>query len=160
MFCPIVTTTFAHLFHTLVWLRPDIIKGGWREVAKISMFLRMCQIATFAFTMGTYRASMTYWQMKALFIIVGQALNMSVYHKLGLEGVYYGNLYNKNLPIVKDWPFNSLRDPQYVGAMLTHQGVFLFYPYLECFGIHLYSMLWFVATSYIEQVPSLKTKDS
>ena len=161
MIYPIVTTTFAHLFHTLVWLRPDIIAGGWREVARISIFLRLFQSAAFVFFMWKYKSDTTWWQLKAMFILIGQALNLSVYHKLGLEGVYYGSMYNKNVKVVGGWPFNCIRDPQYIGCLLTHQGVFLFYPYVECFLIHVYSMLWYVVAIGVEQLPQtpLKIKD-
>ena len=35
---------------------------------------------------------------------------------LGEDGVYYGSRFGKNIPWVNAWPYNSLRDPQYLGA--------------------------------------------
>lgn len=156
MFYPVIATTCTHLFHALVWLRPDLIKRGWKDVARVSMFFRICQIGTLAFTVGKYHPNMNFWVMKAMIIMVGQLLNLSVYYTLGPEGVYYGSLYNKNLPIISGWPFNVCRDPQYVGSVLTLYGIFLLFPYFEIFAINMYAILWFITTAYIENIPQIK----
>ena len=155
MFYPLVATTCTHLFHALVWLRPDLIKRGWKDVARVSMFFRICQVGALAFTVGKYPVNMNGWIMKFIIIMVGQLLNFSVYYTLGLEGVYYGSLYNKNLPIIHGWPFNVCKDPQYVGAVLTLYGIFLFFPYFEIFVNTVYGILWFITTAYIEKIPQI-----
>lgn len=49
----------------------------------------------------------------------GQAMNVKVYELLGVQGVYYGVRFGKHIPWVTAWPYNMVRDPQYIG---TSQG--------------------------------------
>ena len=51
-------------------------------------------------------------------------LNLSIYHAIGRDGVYYGCRLGKDVPWVSGWPFNVVQHPQYVGSILTVWGCF------------------------------------
>ncbi|BFG24813.1 hypothetical protein CerSpe_110870 [Prunus speciosa] len=52
-------------------------------------------------------------------IAFGQFLNFRVYQLLGESGTYYGVRFGKNIPWVTEFPFGYIRDPQYVGSILS-----------------------------------------
>lgn len=155
MFLTNLTTTCTHLFYALVWLRPDLIKGGVRNVIRVGITARALQLFFFSLVLYGYEISLRFSSFKMLFIIVGQLLNLSVYDKLGLEGVYYGSQFKK-LPIISEFPYTVCSNPQYVGCVLTHYGILLFWPYQEVCLITLYSILWYFATTEIEKIPKIK----
>jgi methylene-fatty-acyl-phospholipid synthase len=62
----------------------------------------------------------------ALLVIVGQALNVSVFYRLGSEGVFYGRRFGRPVSWIRAFPFSWTDHPQYVGTVLTIWGVFLF----------------------------------
>jgi hypothetical protein len=61
----------------------------------------------------------------ATLMIAGQALNVSVFHRLGKLGVFYGNKLGYRIPWSRKFPFSCLKHPQYVGALMTIWGFFL-----------------------------------
>eukprot|EP00667_Euglena_gracilis_P020479 EG_transcript_22198 len=56
-------------------------------------------------------------------LLIGQALNWSVYFTIGKAGVYYGCRLGAKVPWVSGPPFTLCRHPQYIGAMLSLLGV-------------------------------------
>jgi len=58
-------------------------------------------------------------------VVTGQALNTYVYTTIGSRGVYYGTAFGLRVPWSTGLPFRVLRDPQYLGAMLTYTGAAL-----------------------------------
>ncbi|KAF6167441.1 hypothetical protein GIB67_018761 [Kingdonia uniflora] len=42
-----------------------------------------------------------------------------VYQLLGESGIYYGVRFGKNIPWVTEFPFGYIRDPQYVGSIMS-----------------------------------------
>jgi isoprenylcysteine carboxyl methyltransferase (ICMT) family protein YpbQ len=61
----------------------------------------------------------------AVLIIFGQALNASVFVRLGPKGVFYACELGHDVPYVEGFPFSWFRHPQYVGTVLSIWGVFL-----------------------------------
>ena len=61
-----------------------------------------------------------------LLVIAGQALNVSVFHRLGSVGVFYGARLGREVSWTRAFPFSWIDHPQYVGTVLTIWGVFLF----------------------------------
>lgn len=151
----IISTTCTHLFYALVWLRPDLIRGGVNSITQVSIAGKGAQLMSMAAVMYRYASDWRYYEIKVALIIIGQILNLTVYNKLGLEGVYYGGQFKK-LPMITSFPYNITPNPQYIGCMLTQYGVFLFYPYREMLIISVYSMLWYILTSEIEKIPKIK----
>jgi len=60
-----------------------------------------------------------------LLILVGQALNVSVFRRLGKTGVFYGVRFGYQVPWVEGFPFSLLKHPQYVGTVLSIWGFFM-----------------------------------
>eukprot|EP00640_Fibrocapsa_japonica_P006696 CAMPEP_0113935430 /NCGR_PEP_ID=MMETSP1339-20121228/2574_1 /TAXON_ID=94617 /ORGANISM="Fibrocapsa japonica" /LENGTH=180 /DNA_ID=CAMNT_0000937577 /DNA_START=125 /DNA_END=664 /DNA_ORIENTATION=+ /assembly_acc=CAM_ASM_000762 len=58
-------------------------------------------------------------------VAIGQILNIAVYKTLGKDGVYYGAKLGRPVPWVNGFPFNTVRDPQYTGCILTIWGGFI-----------------------------------
>jgi hypothetical protein len=155
MFLVNLTTTCTHLFYALVWLRPDLIKGGVRDVIRVGITARTLELFFLAWVLYGYEISWRFSSFKMLFIIGGQILNLSVYDQLGLEGVYYGSQFKK-LPMITSFPYTICSNPQYVGCVLTYYGILLFYPYQEVLLLTLYGILWYFATTEIEKIPRIK----
>ena len=55
-------------------------------------------------------------------VAIGQHLNLLVYARLGRDGVYYGARFGKAVPWVTAYPYSAMRDPQYVGCIVTLLG--------------------------------------
>jgi len=60
-----------------------------------------------------------------LAMVVGQTLALSVFHRLGIVGVFYGTRFGHDVPWCRGFPFSMLRHPQYVGTLLSIWGFFL-----------------------------------
>jgi methylene-fatty-acyl-phospholipid synthase len=60
-----------------------------------------------------------------LLLVVGQALNASVFYRLGAVGVFFGGRLGHEVPWCRAFPFSALSHPQYVGAMLSIWGLFV-----------------------------------
>lgn len=54
-----------------------------------------------------------------LLIFVLKLSNYRVYQLLGESGTYYGVRFGKNIPWVTEFPFGVIRDPQYVGSVMS-----------------------------------------
>ncbi len=61
------------------------------------------------------------------FLLFGQHLNLAVYNALGVNGVYYGNRFGKDIPWVKSYPYSVWADmhPQYLGCLASLAGAAL-----------------------------------
>ena len=51
-----------------------------------------------------------------------------VYQLLGESGTYYGVRFGKNIPWVSEFPFGYIKDPQYVGSILSLVGLLCWVP--------------------------------
>lgn len=60
-----------------------------------------------------------------ILIVSGQALNFSVFHKIGNTGVLYGKQFGYPVPWVTSFPYSVLKHPQYVGTLISIWGAFL-----------------------------------
>lgn len=60
-----------------------------------------------------------------LLLALGQALNASVFYRLGAAGVFFGGRLGHAVPWCRAFPFSALSHPQYVGAILSIWGLFL-----------------------------------
>lgn len=58
-------------------------------------------------------------------LLIGQALNMSVFRALGRTGVFYGNRFGHAVPWQRRFPFTWFEHPQYLGTVLSIWGVFV-----------------------------------
>eukprot|EP01126_Amoeba_proteus_P064015 TRINITY_DN8901_c0_g1_i1.p1 TRINITY_DN8901_c0_g1~~TRINITY_DN8901_c0_g1_i1.p1 ORF type:complete len:164 (+),score=4.64 TRINITY_DN8901_c0_g1_i1:112-603(+) len=120
-------------------------------MSKISTALRIMQF-TMALSVADFSAKyhpLVYF-LCSLLVLFGQILNFRVYQLLGIDGVYYGGRFGKSLPWVSEWPYDSFRDPQYTGSILTHLGVSIWLPWhFTVCGVICYLIMMFVES----QVP-------
>lgn len=65
-----------------------------------------------------------WWLAGGLLVAAGQTLNLSVFQRLGRDGVFYGNRFGQQLPWHDGFPFSLMAHPQYVGVVLSIWGVF------------------------------------
>ena len=70
-----------------------------------------------------FSAPLYCYALFALYLLVGQGLNVAMYAAIGNDGVYYGFKLGRSVPWCTSFPFNvHLRHPQYVGVVLTLLG--------------------------------------
>jgi len=99
-------------------------------MARVSMVMRLFQ---WCCALSISSLSLSYYQPWVYFgaficIAAGQYLNARVYQLLGQTGVYYGSRFGKKVPWVTEFPYGVIRDPQYVGSILTFVGTSVWTP--------------------------------
>ncbi len=92
----------------------------------------------------------------AVAIGLGQALNFSVFYRLGSIGVFYGGELGRALPRVQGFPFSVFKHPQYVGAVLSIWGLFLIarFPHDDWWGLPALETAYYVLGAYCERPAS------
>jgi len=81
-----------------------------------------------AFADGLLPRPTTEWEALAggaALLLVGQALNFSVFRRLGGTAVFFGGELGYGVRHVSGFPFSLMPHPQYVGAVLSIWGLFL-----------------------------------
>lgn len=66
---------------------------------------------------------------------------------MGEAGTYYGVRFGKNIPWVTEFPFGVIRDPQYVGSILSLLACLSWVPFF-------YILLWVLGYVFMIQVES------
>lgn len=109
--------------------------AGWANIIKLVQFASVVMCTDWRSAIDT----LPLWQWLLCFalIAVGQSLNLAVYARLGVHGVYYGQNFGKVLPWVTGFPYSVCNDPQYVGCLITIAGCAFVAPLELC--------LWFAA---------------
>jgi methylene-fatty-acyl-phospholipid synthase len=127
----------ASAFYTWLWLKP----ASWVALvapadpcvvmARVAHAIKVAQFATFAACTdwgAALAAPALPWAVLAVLVVLGQHLNMLVFHHLKVDGTYYGVRFGKAVPWVHAYPFGYIKDPQYVGSSLTLLGLGLLGP--------------------------------
>lgn len=70
-----------------------------------------------------------------------------VYQLLGESGTYYGVRFGKNIPWVTEFPFGVIKDPQYVGSILSLLACLSWVPFQ-------YILLWSLGCVFMIHVES------
>ncbi|KAK9101768.1 hypothetical protein Sjap_019022 [Stephania japonica] len=119
--CVAVLLPFA--FYYCLWTWPQswvklCTKGRdpSTAMARISHLLKLIQFVSLL------SVSTLSWPPPLYFyplFIFGQFLNFRVYQLLGEAGTYYGVRFGKSIPWVTEFPFGYIKDPQYVGSILS-----------------------------------------
>jgi methylene-fatty-acyl-phospholipid synthase len=94
------------------------------KVIQCAVFIAWCYIHGNG-SLAPSGGSMLALALGALLIISGQALNASVFYRLGRIGVFYGNKFGYSVPWSRKFPFSVFEHPQYAGASLSIWGFFL-----------------------------------
>uniref|UniRef100_A0A0D6RAF4 Phosphatidyl-N-methylethanolamine N-methyltransferase n=1 Tax=Araucaria cunninghamii TaxID=56994 RepID=A0A0D6RAF4_ARACU len=119
-------------FYYVLWTYPQ----GWMQccgkgvdpshrMAQISHILKALQIIALT---SVAHFSWPPWYC-LLLIVFGQYLNFKVFELLGESGTYYGVRFGKNIPWVTDFPFGYIKDPQYIGSILSLLGCLCWVPW-------------------------------
>lgn len=110
-------------FYYWLWRHPQTwvdLCGRERDPCKamalVSHFLKVVQfISLYSVSTLSWPPPFYFWPL----FIFGQFLNFRVYQLLGESGTYYGVRFGKRIPWVTEFPFGVIRDPQYVGSILS-----------------------------------------
>jgi methylene-fatty-acyl-phospholipid synthase len=83
----------------------------------------------------------------------GQVLNLSVFHRLGRKGVFYGDRFGYAVPWCRRFPFSVLKHPQYVGTLLSIWGFFLVmrFPHPDWVVLPLVETAYYALGGYVER---------
>ncbi|CAK0786537.1 hypothetical protein CVIRNUC_009750 [Coccomyxa viridis] len=134
----IAAITAPHLLYAFVWFLPAL----WRQVFSkpvrafqtSATVLKVLQVVILLRWysvksqheglkgLNLMKVPMGQWGAFFLCVFLGQVLNIAVYRVLGEKGVYYGSRLGKKVAWHKEFPFNLVSHPQYVGAVLTITG--------------------------------------
>ncbi|XP_042001721.1 phosphatidyl-N-methylethanolamine N-methyltransferase-like [Salvia splendens] len=138
-------------FYYYLWNHPQSwvnLCGRSRDPCKImalvSHFIKIVQfVSLFSVSDLHWPPPFYFWPL----FLFGQFLNFRVYQLLGEPGTYYGVRFGKNIPWVTEFPFGVIRDPQYVGSIISLVGCLPWVPYL-------YIGLWVLGYVFMIQVES------
>ncbi|XP_062154953.1 phosphatidyl-N-methylethanolamine N-methyltransferase [Alnus glutinosa] len=110
-------------FYYWLWTRPQSwvdLCGKGRDPSKVmahvSHLLKVVQLVSlFSVSSLSWPPPLYFWPLLAF----GQFLNFRVYQLLGESGTYYGVRFGQNVPWVTEFPFGVIKDPQYVGSIMS-----------------------------------------
>jgi methylene-fatty-acyl-phospholipid synthase len=123
------------------------------KVLQLTVFLAWCVVHGGSLA----RASASAWGLAigGAMLIAGQALNLSVFARLGRVGVFYGNRLGRHLPWCQGFPFSVVRHPQYVGTVLSIWGFFVImrHPAADWMALPLLETLYYAVGAIVEQMP-------
>ncbi len=90
--------------------------------------------------------------LAGVLLAIGQSLNLIVFRRLGKVGVFYGNRFGHRVPWCEAFPFNVLKHPQYVGAVLSIWGFFLAmrFPQQDWYVLPALETFYYVVGAYLE----------
>nr|GMD43465.1 phosphatidyl-N-methylethanolamine N-methyltransferase [Ipomoea batatas] len=108
------------------------------HVLKLLQFIAILSVSTFSWPPPLY-----FWPL----FFSGQFLNVRVYQLLGECGTYYGVRFGKNIPWVTQFPFGVIKDPQYVGSVLSLVACLSWVPYT-------YILVWILGYVFMVHVES------
>ncbi|CAN6245094.1 unnamed protein product [Urochloa humidicola] len=112
-----------------------------RRMAQVSHVLKALQLLALASVASISWPPPLYCPV---LLAVGQYLNFKVYQLLGESGTYYGVRFGKKIPWVTEFPFGYIKDPQYVGSMLSLVALLCWVPFqyvlMWCLGY--FFMMW------------------
>lgn len=94
-------------------------------------------------------------------ILAGQALNVSVFYRLGAAGVFYGDRLGYEVPWCRDFPFSVLSHPQYVGTVLSIWGFFLAlrFPSDDWILLPALETVYYAVGTHLEEAPSRQRRE-
>ncbi|XAR50468.1 Phosphatidyl-N-methylethanolamine N-methyltransferase [Bertholletia excelsa] len=103
-----------------------------KVMARVSHALKLVQfLSLFSVSSLSWPPPLYFWPL----FLFGQFLNFRVYQLLGESGTYYGVRFGKNIPWVTEFPFGVIKDPQYVGSIISLLACLSWVPFL-------YILLW------------------
>ena len=91
----------------------------------------------------------------AALIVIGQALNWSVFYRLRAVGVFFGDRFGYPVSRCAEFPFSLLAHPQYAGCVLSIWGLFvaLRFPHDDWIVLPALETVYYVAGAWLEEHP-------
>ncbi|KAF8407269.1 hypothetical protein HHK36_006396 [Tetracentron sinense] len=89
---------------------PSKLMAQVSHLLKLLQFLSLFSVSTLSWPPPLY-----FWPL----FFFGQFLNFRVYQLLGELGTYYGVRFGRSIPWVTEFPFGYIKDPQYVGSIMS-----------------------------------------
>ncbi|KAM3700188.1 hypothetical protein ACB098_05G078700 [Castanea mollissima] len=139
-------------FYFWLWTNPQSwveLCGKGRDpskvMANVSHLLKLVQFLSLfsvSYNYLSWPPPLYFWPL----FLFGQFLNFRVYQLLGESGTYYGVRFGKNISWVTEFPFGVIRDPQYVGSIMSLLACLSWVPFQ-------YILLWslgYVFMIYVE----------
>jgi methylene-fatty-acyl-phospholipid synthase len=85
-------------------------------------------------------------------LVIGQALNLGVFYRLGVTGVFYGNRFGEQVPWCRKFPFSLCRHPQYLGTLCSIWGFFVAvrFPHDDWYLLPALETLYYACGAYLE----------
>ncbi|XP_072989615.1 phosphatidyl-N-methylethanolamine N-methyltransferase [Typha latifolia] len=137
-------------FYYCLWNFPqkwvDLCGKGVDPCHRMAQISHAIKAVQFVSLLSVARFSWPPWYSFLLFS-VGQYLNFKVYQLLGKPGTYYGVRFGKNVPWVTEFPFGYIKDPQYVGSVMSLLAVLCWVPFQ-------YVLLWVLGYIFMIWVES------
>jgi methylene-fatty-acyl-phospholipid synthase len=134
--------SLERLAYGVVWKTPKVVtsvsgffsmKGKEPEIIfNLVRGFKLVQLYVFASwysaRYGTSLPSIDWMQtlLGGSVFVLGQLLNMLVWYRIGLEGVCYGCKFGRRVPWCTEFPYSHFAHPQYLGAIMTIWGMFIF----------------------------------
>lgn len=86
-------------------------------------------------------------------LVAGQALNLSVFARLGAAGVFYGSRFGYRVRWVRGFPFSLTAHPQYVGTVVSIWAVFLAtrYPFPDWWVLPALETVYYAVGGWLER---------
>lgn len=113
-------------------------------MARVSLVLKVLQF------LSLFSVSSLSWPPPLYFyplFLFGQFLNFRVYQLLGEAGTYYGVRFGKEIPWRTEFPYGVIRDPQYVGSIMSLLGCLFWVPFQ-------YILLWILGYLFMIHLES------
>lgn len=135
--------SLERLFYGMVWKRPNLIKKMASSLSYSSRepemilgmvkFFKLIQAIAFAWWyLEAFGPSLVIPEMdpatftaSSLLLMAGQVLNLSVWAKIGIDGVCYGCKFEREVEWCRSFPYSLMSHPQYTGCIMTVWGLFL-----------------------------------
>jgi methylene-fatty-acyl-phospholipid synthase len=171
-FVAAVSLSFERLCYFWIWRKPEAFRALSRRSAlapsdpvtllqylfygfkmlQAVVFIAWCSIHGHGSLLPLSAGSLAL-ALGAGMIVVGQALNASVFWRLGKIGVFYGNKFGCQVVWSRQFPFSLFEHPQYVGALLSIWGFFLVmrFPHDDWWMLPILETVYYALGAYFER---------
>jgi phosphatidyl-N-methylethanolamine N-methyltransferase len=124
---------------------PCIAMSTTAHILKLLQFLLIAATIDFK---GALHLPLSQLCVAAVLLLIGQHLNYLCYKLLGVTGIYYGSRFGKHVKWVSDYPYSVLRDPQYLGGIISNVALAFIAPIeIPLFWIANYFYLMYLESS-------------
>jgi phosphatidylserine decarboxylase len=164
-----VALSIERVAYVAIWRRPDAFRAlcvrarlGAPVVALQRLFYAFKALQALVFAAwiahhgGLAASGSGALALGASLLVLGQMLNVAVFHRLGRIGVFYGARFGHAVPWVRAFPFSVFAHPQYVGTVASIWGLFLAtrFPHGDWIALPLLETLYYAIGARLEREPA------